>query len=81
MSYNEVVKTDTDLHTVIYEWTSADTSFGNANFMFQGGVTKAQPGLGEDTLSDVQSTTEDCNTIQSGRSSEEAQKIIDSAGE
>jgi hypothetical protein len=48
--------------------TSADTSFGKANFMFQGGVTKAQPGLGEGAHSDVQSTAEKCSTIQNGRS-------------
>lgn len=97
MSYEEVVKIigsegtlvsetgekGTDLHTVMYEWTSADTALGNANFMFQGNKlrTKAQAGLGEGANSDVQITAEEFEKIQNGMSYEEVQQIVGGEGE
>ncbi|WP_018392482.1 DUF3862 domain-containing protein [Bacillus sp. 37MA] len=95
MSYEEVVgiigsegellsetgEAGTEFHTLMYQWTSSDTTFGNASFMFQGGklISKAQAGLGKS--SDVKITAEEFNQIQNGMSYAEVQEIVGGAGE
>lgn len=97
MSYEEVVgiigsegtllsetgEAGTDLHTVMYEWNSADSAFGNANFMFQDDklMSKAQAGLGEGATSDVTITSEEFSKIQNGMSYAEVQEIVGGEGE
>ncbi|WP_050182661.1 DUF3862 domain-containing protein [Domibacillus robiginosus] len=80
---SETGEKGTDLHTVMYQWESADSVLANANFMFQGNklMSKAQAGLGEGANSDVKITLEEFTEITNGMSYSEVQAIIGGEGE